>query len=386
MARGLVVLAICPEAQTKRLARVLQAEGADAVVLGHRDEDELYALLLGEAVAGYAVQAIIPVSEHASLPVAYAAEALRLPGPTVRAATLSRRKDLQRQVLRQFRPRYAATASTGPIAVEPPADAFPLILKPAGLSGSRGIRVVASLAEWRTLEALDQTHVAESFISGVEFSVEAVFRQGDLCFAGVARKSVNATFAEIGHQVGPDLLDPASRQKLIETAVEVAARSGLNTGFLHAEFKVDGDVVHLIEFAVRPPGDALVQLHSLSIGRPLEEIMLSAHLDQQVTTPTVSASAGQRYLEQGRGTFRAVTAAGPGVALVHLGDGEPWPDWNEWQANQRFGLIHIPRGSAVVPLQTNFERVASVVAHGQHLSQQDVELVCQSLTLELDPV
>ncbi|MDT7953445.1 MAG: ATP-grasp domain-containing protein [Acetobacteraceae bacterium] len=319
--------------------------------------------------ARYAVRALLPTSEHASVPVGYVAEILNRPGTTVRAATLSRRKDLQRQILRAFRPPFAATVRSGPIGPPPPPEVFPLIVKPAGLSGSRGIKVVTGPDEWRALPVESQDRIAESFVPGPEYSVEAVFAETRLRFAGVARKTVNATFAEVGHLAGPDVLAGTDRRRLIKAAERVAAVAGLQTGFLHAEFKLADGGPQLIEFAVRPPGDALVQLHSLTIGQPLEDVMLAAHLQEPTQTPEVKAAAAQVYLRQDTtGPLRAVVSGATACPVVYLGDGEPWPSAPTWHDHCIIGLVHVRRGSPVTRVETNFERIASVVAHASDSS------------------
>jgi hypothetical protein len=151
---------------------------------------------------------------------------------------------------------------------------YPCVLKPVGLSGSRGVirandpgefaaayqRIRALLARPQVRAAragLEDEILVESFIPGREFAIEGVMTDGRLTVFAIFDKPdpLDGPFFEETIYVTPSRL-PHAEQRAIESTVQQAAVTlGLGHGPVHAECRVtdDGDV-YVLEVAARPIG------------------------------------------------------------------------------------------------------------------------------------
>ena len=96
----------------------------------------------------------------------------------------------------------------------------------------------------------------ESYIPGEEFAIEGLLEHGRLCVLAIFDKPdpLEGPFFEETIYVTPSRAD-AARQSAIERAVALAASAlGLYHGPIHAECRVDGDRVFVLEVAARPIG------------------------------------------------------------------------------------------------------------------------------------
>jgi hypothetical protein len=150
---------------------------------------------------------------------------------------------------------------------------LPCVVKPLSLSGSRGViradtptdlaRAVARVRrllaskDVRALRERDASILLlEGYIPGEEYAIEGLVEHG--------RLRVLALFDKPDPLVGPFFEEtiyvtpsraPAARQDAIEAAVARAVRAlGLSHGPVHAECRVDGDRVFVLEVAARPIG------------------------------------------------------------------------------------------------------------------------------------
>ena len=151
---------------------------------------------------------------------------------------------------------------------------FPVVLKPVGLSGSRGVirandatefeaafaRIAALLSRPQVRAArtgLDDVVLIEDYIDGQEFALEGVLTDGALRVLALFDKPdpLDGPCFEETIYVTPSRA-PAAIQARIEAAVRDAARAlGLTHGPVHAECRVtrDGEV-YVLEAAARPIG------------------------------------------------------------------------------------------------------------------------------------
>ena len=138
--------------------------------------------------------------------------------------------------------------------------AFPAVVKPLGLSGSRGVIRVntpaeldAAIARVRALLArkdvralrsgLDATLLVEGYIDGPEFAIEGVLTEGRLQAFAIFDKPdpLDGPFFEETIYVTPSALD-AGVQAAVIAQVERATRAlGLAHGPVHAECRVARD-------------------------------------------------------------------------------------------------------------------------------------------------
>ncbi len=153
---------------------------------------------------------------------------------------------------------------------------YPLICKPAGGVGSRGVRRISgpgdipAALEWAraAVPALDCPAVmVEQFHTGTEYSVEALSENGEHVIAAVTRKFLGpAHFVEMGHVVPADL-DAASARSIEDTVRAALTALGIRDGVTHTEVIRTADRVHIVETHLRPAGDQIPYLlaHARSI-------------------------------------------------------------------------------------------------------------------------
>ena len=166
---------------------------------------------------------------------------------------------------------------------------YPCVLKPLGLSASRGVIRADNPAEFRAafqrigallarpeIQVLreEQNHYVqvESFIGGQEYALEGVLTAGRLKTLAVFEKPdpLNGPFFEETIYLTPSAIQPA-----IQQATEKAIRAvGLTHGPIHAEARYDGRDVWVLEVAARPIGGLCAKVLRFDGGMPLEELLL----------------------------------------------------------------------------------------------------------------
>lgn len=264
------------------------------------------------------VDGVLAVGDRPVRLAALAARALALDGNPPEAAAASANKKVARE-------RFAAAGLPVPwfIALTAPHDAavlehvtFPAVVKPLGLSGSRGVIRVnsrgeldAAIARVRALLARKDvralrtgstdTLLVEGYIDGPEFAVEGVLTAGRLQAFAIFEKPDPLTgpfFEETIYATPPSL--PPHVQDGIVAQVERATRAlGLSHGPVHAECRLAADGIYILEVAARPIGGLCSRV--LRFTRPptcelasLEEVLLRHAAGEDVTTFAREARAG----------------------------------------------------------------------------------------------
>src|SRR5450755_4063567 len=165
---------------------------------------------------------------------------------------------------------------------------FPCVVKPLGLSGSRGV-IRADDAEqaraaaervWGILAAAQQPSgtplLLESYLPGVEVAIEGLLRGGRLEVLAVFDKPdpPRGPYFEETLYVTPSRL-PTAVQAEVEAVTARAARAlGLREGPIHAELRVDGERVSVLELAARSSGGLCSRALRFGGGVSLEQVIL----------------------------------------------------------------------------------------------------------------
>jgi biotin carboxylase len=254
---------------------------------------------------------ILAVGDRPTLLAARAALRLDLPGhpPTAVAAAGNKR---------DARARFSAAGLEVPWHVTFPLRGdphrysvdsrivFPCVLKPLGLSGSRGViranspaEFVAAFVRIRALlervdvraarTGLEDAVLVEGFIPGREVAVEGVLTEHSLQVFAIFDKPdpLDGPFFEETIYVTPSSL-AAPIQARVSEAVGVAAEVlGLCHGPLHAECRIDGDRVFVLEVAARPIGGLCSAALRFDGGSSLEEILLRHAVGEDVSRWTL---------------------------------------------------------------------------------------------------
>lgn len=235
---------------------------------------------------------ILAVGDRQAFLAAILADKLRLPYNSPASVEAARNKFLTRQrflaaglpVPRFFRLNIAED----PVQVSEESP-YPCVLKPLGLSASRGVIRADNPAEFRAAfqrigallarpeiqvlrEEQNQYIQVESFIGGQEYALEGVLTAGRLKTLAVFEKPdpLNGPFFEETIYLTPSVIQP-----VIQQATEKAIRAvGLTHGPIHAEARYDGRDVWVLEVAARPIGGLCAKVLRFDGGMPLEELLL----------------------------------------------------------------------------------------------------------------
>ena len=343
-----------------------------AVPIRFHDE-EASVLAIEAAAAAAPIDGVVAVGDRPAIVAALATEALGLPGHPVRAV-----RDATHKLRSRVRLREAGLAVPGfralPVAADEAAlldgARFPCVIKPMALAASRGViradtprQLVAAATRLRRLletpavralrDPANEAMLVETFIPGREVALEGVVTDGALTIFAIFDKPdpLDGPFFEETIYVTPDTLPTASRVDVI-AQVETAVRAlGLANGPVHAEARIDGDRIVVLEVAPRPIGgrcarvlrfDPPARREGAGERASLEEVLVRHALGETVDDWRVSreCSAVMMIPVPGAGICRGVAGvdaarAVPGVddIVITVKPGErlvPWPEGSSY--------------------------------------------------------
>ncbi|MBX6343294.1 MAG: ATP-grasp domain-containing protein, partial [Thermomicrobiaceae bacterium] len=239
------------------------------------------------------VEAVVPVDDSATVLAALIAARLRLPHNAPDAALAARDKLVMRRMLARGGvpvPTFASfSAAEDPDAIARQV-AYPCVVKPTILSGSRGVIRADSPAELaaafeRTRAILTSeghapeaaTILIEEFIPGVEVAVEGLLTDGELQVLAIFDKPdpLDGPYFEETIYVTPSRLSEETQAAIARRTAEGAAALGLRHGPIHAELRVNDRGPWIIEMAGRSIGGLCSTILEFGTGRTLEELILS---------------------------------------------------------------------------------------------------------------
>jgi biotin carboxylase len=336
------------------------ANPAGLLTLDFRDPGEC-ARRVVEFSRTYPVDAVVGVDEETALAAAAICGALGLPSNPPGAVAAARDKGLLREALgaagvpspraRVFRLEDGPTDASARVA-------YPCVLKPTFLAGSRGViradDPASFEAAWRRIAAiLAEPDVAarggesvrrvlvEEFVSGIEVAVEGLLTRGALEVLAVFDKPdpLEGPYFEETIYVTPSRLPPATLEGVRRTTERGCRALGLEHGPIHAELRVGPEGPVMIELAARSIGGLCSRTLQFGAGLSLEELILRHALGApEATPPRRKEAAGVmmipipragrleavRGLEEARGVpgiVDVVVSAHSGQTLVPLPEG-----------------------------------------------------------------
>ena len=176
---------------------------------------------------------------------------------------------------------------------------LPLVVKAAIGSGGRGTRVVHDRAD--VPDRLPPGWMAESFVDGVEMSVETVAAGGRALLVNPTQYLVPAWSSLAPAPLGDQ------REAVVAHAEAARQALGAVSGVTHLETFLTDDGPVFGEMAARPPGGHLMRLMSLAYGVDLWEVALRVAVgDVPDLPPRAGQAAAVRILHPGPGVVRAV--------------------------------------------------------------------------------
>jgi biotin carboxylase len=240
----------------------------------HQEATTVEALVSAAETAG--IEGIIAVGDRPTVAAAYAAQLLGLRGNPPDAAKAARDKRLTRERLRSaglLVPDMIAMHRQKDVDAAVQRIQLPVVVKPAVLSGSRGVIRANTMAEClaavervrRLLDAVDVRElrdpaaddiIIESYIPGREYALEGVLDGGVLQTLAIFDKPdpLEGPFFEETIYVTPSRADAATQVAIREAIADAARALGLRHGPVHAECRVNDQGVYVLEVAARPIG------------------------------------------------------------------------------------------------------------------------------------
>ena len=283
----------------------------------------------------FPMDGLIAVGDQPVVLAAHAAEALGIAWHSVAGATASTDKRRSREALIASglpSPRYVvAPVGQSPVdaAVVP---AYPCVVKPTGLSGSRGViradderELTAAIERIRALLARPQVRAArrgledqilvEEYIDGREFAIEGVMSRGAFRVFAVFDKPdpLEGPFFEETIYVTPSRMDDALQRRMAEHIERAASVLGLQQGPIHAECRVTpAGEIYVLEIAARPIGGLCSRVlafaasgEAISLERVLLEHALGRSINGYIRGP--QAAAVMMIPIPQRGMYRGVS-------------------------------------------------------------------------------
>ena len=239
---------------------------------------------------------IVAVGDQPAYLAAVAAEQLGLPYSLPDSVLACRNKYLARERFRAAGlnvPEYYRV----PIGDDPGEAAksarYPCVLKPLGLSGSRGVIRANDRSEFaaafdrirdilatpdicRLHEDQDRFIQVEEYIDGQEFALEGLLTRGRFQSIALFDKPdpLTGPYFEETIYVTPSRIPLAIQDAILATTRDALAALGLTHGPVHAEMRVNHRGVWMLEVAARPIGGLCAQALRFESGFSLEEVVL----------------------------------------------------------------------------------------------------------------
>ena len=291
--------------------------------------------------------AVIAAGDRPALVAAYAARRLGLrfhPPEAVAAAT---NKFLARERFRAAGlpvPAYTRYSIQDDPRLAAAAASFPCVLKPLGLSGSRGViradgpeefaaaflrirRLLESPEIARRKDGGDRFLQVERYIPGREFALEGCMREGALRTLALFDKPdpLEGPFFEETIYVTPSRQPAEVQIRLAEAAGHAVKALGMTDGPVHAELRYNEAGVWVLEAAPRPIGGLCARALRFNGGVPLEEVLLRNALGEDLgaLSPDGPASGVMMIPIPSAGVFESVrgveeASSVPGIEAVEI--------------------------------------------------------------------
>jgi biotin carboxylase len=233
------------------------------------------------------------------------------------------------------------------VPLDAPVDAFaervrfPCVIKPVGLSASRGVIRADTPAEFLTaLERLrrllhapdvrqhavtgsDQL-IVEGFIPGLEYALEGVMEHGALRVLAIFAKPdpLDGPFFEETIYVTPSRKDGGVQAAVLEATAAACRALGLSEGPVHAEIRLPPEGPIVLEVAARSIGGLCSRALRFGAGLTLEEVLVAHAMGLPLETlrRETRASGVMMIPIPRRGVLHGVAGLEEARAVPHLED------------------------------------------------------------------
>jgi biotin carboxylase len=243
-------------------------------------------------------RAVVPTDDAAVVLAAHLAQALGLPHNSIAAAEAARDKHRMRQLFAQAgvpSPWFKLFDLSAKAAQMADQVAYPCVLKPLGLSGSRGVIRANHPGEFRAAYARLRKLLArvgadkvlvEGYLPGGEVALEGLLTRGHLDVLALFDKPdpLEGPYFEETIYVTPSRLRVDVQQAIIDCATQAARALGLREGPAHAELRVNESGPWMLEIAGRSIGGLCSQTLRFGTDLSLEELILRHALGMEIVS------------------------------------------------------------------------------------------------------
>lgn len=252
------------------------------------------------------IDAVLAVDDHGQALAATLRAALGLPGnPPAAVAALTdklRFRELQ-QTLGLPHPAFVTVDADEIDAAT--ALGFPLVVKARRLNASRGVirvddreQLVRALHQVRQIQSRAQREaddlLVERFIPGAEVALDGVLQDGTLSVLARFDKPdpLDGPYFEETLFVTPSRLPDVTQQAFSEAVARACVAAGVTHGVIHAEARVNGEGVWLLEIAPRGIGGLCGRVMTATLGMSSAEIVLRHAVGLPLPAPAHDTAAG----------------------------------------------------------------------------------------------
>jgi len=277
------------------------------------------------------IHGIVAVGDRPAVLAAHAARALGIPYNSPESVEACHNKYKAREVYRAAGlpvPMFFRVAITADPNETARRARYPCVLKPLGLSASRGVIRANSPPEYiaafeRIAALLESTDVlqmreeqnryiqVEDYIEGREFALEGLLQEGRLKVLAIFDKPdpLEGPFFEETVYVTPSRASAEVQSTLIQMAQRGIQALGLTSGPIHAELRHNQCGAWILEIAARPIGGLCARALQFGQGIPLEELILRHALGEDVSAiERAEAASGVMMIPIARaGIYEGVT-------------------------------------------------------------------------------
>ena len=341
----------------------------------------------------FPLDAIIPADEQAAVLAATASAALGLGHSPARAVEIAGNKHLLREALAPApvnSPTFTLLSVDDDPAQAARSVAYPCVLKPLSLSGSRGVlradgsnsfveaffqvkQIIADAGD-RAGPGRDKILV-EAYVPGIEVALEALLIDGTLHALALFDKPdpLEGPAFEETIYVTPSRLHEATQAAVTEATKAAAKAIGLTEGPVHGELRINDGGVWVIEVAARSIGGLCGRTLKFGAGLSLEEIIMRHALG--LSTESLARESGASGVMMipipAGGTLASVGGQDAARDIEHIEDAR----------------ITIPEGQPVVPLPEGEKYLGFIFARGPDPATVEAALRAAhgALEIRIDP-
>jgi hypothetical protein len=285
------------------------------------------------------LDAVLAVDDQGTEVAALIAERLGLPGNPPAAVRTLRDKLAFRQLQQGMglpHPSFRALPEHEDPSVVGATLRYPVVVKARRLNASRGViraddpgsfaraaERVRAIQRRADRDAASLGLIVERFVPGPEFSLEGLLIEHRLDVLALFDKpdALDGPYFEETIYVTPSRL-PASMQSALAEAVERACRgAGMRTGPVHAEMRVNGEGIFLLEVAPRSIGGLCGRVLRHRLGMSLEALILRHVLAEPLPALHAQPASGVMMIPiPERGIFRSVAGIDAAKAIAGIED------------------------------------------------------------------